>query len=147
MSYHSEAVRGLTDDLDRSGATFSSVERVELLPPSSFFSYSSCVDRGATMASIRLSTSPEVILRSNSCDRRFSPPSLTDSPEWWASLTSRNCLVGVIYLCRAEFLRRLTQRNPRFRMRIILGTILIGFQVFSICIPGRLRHASGVTLN
>ena len=87
------------DDLNRSNATFPSAEWFELLSlffVTNWINISNCADRGATIAFIFLSNSLEIILRSSTFDRRFYSPSLADSPEWWASPTSTNCLFGVL---------------------------------------------------
>ena len=86
------------DDLDRLDAPIASMERVEFFSLGSLSDWidiSNWVDRGVTITVIILSISLKVKLRSTSCDRRFSSPSLANSPELWASPSSTNCLVGV----------------------------------------------------
>ena len=85
-------------DFDCLEIAFPSVERMEFSSLSSltdWISACNCVERGVTIAFIFLFISLEVILRSNSCDRRFFFPALPNSHEWWASPSSTNCLVWV----------------------------------------------------
>ena len=75
-----------SDNFDRSDTTFPSVEWIELLSLrylTDWINVSSCVHGRPTIAFIFWSTSLEIILRSSSCDPRFSCPSLGDSPERW----------------------------------------------------------------
>ena len=88
------------DDLDRSDATFPSVERLELLSLSSltdWINVSSCVASGATIAFIILSTSLDDNFCSCNWDCRLSSTSLADSAERCASSISTNRRVGVLF--------------------------------------------------
>ena len=94
----------------------------------------------------------------------FSNPFSNKSPvkksyRFWTAITSNNSsncyhttikltnfvwIMTVGSLVWAEFVRRLTQRDTHFRMRVFLGTILICFLVLSIWVPRCLWNRSGV---
>ena len=88
------------ENLDRSDATFRSVDRFELLSLNSFIewiSVSNSVAGGVTIAFILLSTSFEDVLLSSSWDFKLFSPSLADLPELRASPISKKCLAGILF--------------------------------------------------
>ena len=100
---------------------FPSVEWFEFLALSFFSdwnSVSNCVATGAKIAFIFMSISLGDIVRPRNWDCKLSSPSLVDSPEWWTSPTSTNCLVGVIFSSGKLFMSWMA-RKWRFILYLI----------------------------
>ena len=98
--YHSPLSERWPGNLDRSDATFPSVDRLELLSLSAFTDWIniySCVASGATIRFILQSTLVDKSFRSSNWDCRLPSTSLADSAKMCTLPISTNCGVGVLF--------------------------------------------------